>query len=41
MVYLCKMAPVEKFNCAFFLINEILDISTIFTKAKPLRYQIS
>jgi len=32
--FLCKIAPMAEFICASFLIFEILDISTIFTKDK-------
>jgi len=37
VAYLCKMAPMAKFECAPFLIISILDIGTIFAKDKACR----
>jgi len=35
VAYLCKVAPMTKFKCAHFLVIQILNIGTIFTKDKP------
>jgi len=37
VAYLCNVAPVAKFKCEPFLIIQILDVGTIFTKNKSWR----